>query len=36
MDDDVIAQLGRIVSREGSREEQAARAADLARQATGH
>ena len=35
MDDSVIAQLGVIATGEGSREERAARAADLVRQATG-
>ena len=33
MDDSVIAQLGAIATREGSREERAARAADLVRRA---
>ena len=35
MDDDVIARLGLIVTREGSREERAARAAELVRRVAG-
>jgi L-methionine (R)-S-oxide reductase len=35
MDDDVIARLGLIVTREGSREERATRAAELVRRVTG-